>query len=181
MERIAKVSRILRIVFLVIMLALPVITLVHWLFFSELLDHNIISKVHDVNLNAITIQRPITAEVKVLGFLVSLIPVSIDMIILMYLYKLFGLYVRGDIFTAKNVFFIRRLGYTILIGQALSPFIQCLMTLAMTFSNQPGQHMISLGLSDSNISQILIAFMIIIVAWIMDEGRKLQEEQTLVI
>jgi hypothetical protein len=55
------------------------------------------------------------------------------------------------------------------------------MTLALTFNNPPGQRMISIGFSSTDFSEIVTALMIIVVAWIMDEGRKLKEEQALVI
>jgi len=77
---------------------------------------------------------------------------------------LFHLYEKGIFFAAKNVNFIRFFGYYMIINWVLDYQIQ-------------GQ------LRDLELSSTPLfgAFLIIFIAWIMDEGRKIQEEQALTV
>jgi len=77
---------------------------------------------------------------------------------------LFRLYEKGILFSPRNVLYLRFLGYCVLIVWAVDYQIQ----------NQ---------LRDMNLSMnpILVSFMIIFLAWIIDEGRKIREEQELTV
>ena len=97
--------------------------------------------------------------------------------LLEYLIKLFGLYSRGKIFTADNVRCIRRIGIVILIYNLLFPLYEMLMTFILTMNNPVGERLVRLGFGGTDIAQIVIAIMIILISWIMDEGRKMEEEQ----
>jgi hypothetical protein len=80
------------------------------------------------------------------------------------LYHLFRLYERGILFSAKNVRDIRFLGYYLIIDWVVIYQLESLShRMALSF-NQP-----------------FIGLMVIFVAWIMDEGRKIQEEQDLTV
>lgn len=80
------------------------------------------------------------------------------------LFALFQLYARGILFSAKNVLFIRFLGYWMIINW----FIDLEM--------QDRLHDASLSMTP-----VFVGFLIIFLAWIMDEGRKIQEEQELTV
>jgi len=80
------------------------------------------------------------------------------------LFSLFGLYRQGQIFTARNVRHIRSLGYFLIINWALDDQMQS-----------------SLHDMDLSMNPIFIGLLIIFVSWIMDEGRKIQEEQELTV
>jgi hypothetical protein len=79
-------------------------------------------------------------------------------------FSLFGLYRKGQLFTARAVLHIRSLGYFLIINWAFDDQMQS-------------------TLRDMNLSTvpILIGLLIIFVSWIMDEGRKIQEEQELTV
>jgi hypothetical protein len=78
--------------------------------------------------------------------------------------RLFWLYYRGILFTAKNVSCIRFLGYYFCINWFVDYQIQgALRDMALSMT------------------PIFVGFVIIFVAWIMDEGRKIQEEQELTV
>jgi len=80
------------------------------------------------------------------------------------LYHLFRLYEHGILFSAKNVRDIRFLGWYLMIDWVALYQLESLShRMALSF-NQP-----------------FIGLLIIFVAWIMDEGRKIQEEQDLTV
>jgi hypothetical protein len=80
------------------------------------------------------------------------------------LLRLFWLYGKGVIFSKKNITCIRVQGYCLII----SNFIEMEM-----------QHFIRA--SSVSLTPIIYGALIIFIAWIMDEGRKIQEEQELTV
>ena len=80
------------------------------------------------------------------------------------LLRLFWLYSKGMLFTVKNVNCIRFLGYYFIIDWVFNYQMQGLLR-DMDLSTTP----------------IFVGFFIIFFAWVMDEGRKIQEEQELTI
>jgi Protein of unknown function (DUF2975) len=80
------------------------------------------------------------------------------------LYLLFRLYEQGILFSVPNIRYIRFLGYGLAINWAFDYAIQS-------------------ALKEMNLSMtpLFVGFLVIFVAWIMDEGRKIQEEQELTV
>ncbi len=78
--------------------------------------------------------------------------------------RLFRLYGRGILFSTKNVTCIRFLGWWLIIDWVIDYQMQGLLK-DMDLSSTP----------------VFVGFLIIFVAWIMDEGRKIQEEQELTV
>lgn len=80
------------------------------------------------------------------------------------LLRLFWLYGKGILFTVKNVNCIRLIGYYLIIDWFINYQIQS-------------------WLSDLDLSTtpVVVGFLIIFIAWVMDEGRKIQEEQELTV
>jgi hypothetical protein len=81
-------------------------------------------------------------------------------------YRLFYDYSRGDLFTPKSVESVRRIGYCcLLLG------IESYLSRAVSSFG---------GLHDPFFA-LFSGFIIFFIAWIMDEGRKVQEEQELTV
>ncbi len=123
----------------------------------------------------------ITPLMRFLGFLVSLIPTTLQIVIYWQLKNLFSLYRHQQFFAAQNVLCIRWIALALLIKEALSPVYEMLMSLALTMNNPPGQRMISISFGSNNIEIIVTALVILVIAWIMDEARKLEEDKRLTI
>jgi len=89
-------------------------------------------------------------------------------------YRLLNLYEKGIIFSAENVSQIRRLGQLAVFYGVLtaclpvfeSPQIQFPPTLPLAILGSPG---------------VIAGCLTVIIAWVMDEGRKIQEEQELTV
>jgi hypothetical protein len=77
---------------------------------------------------------------------------------------LFRLYEKGILFSAKNTLYLRFLGYYMMIDWAVNYLMQG-AERDMQLSTTP----------------VMVGFLIIFIAWIMDEGRKIQEEQELTV
>ncbi|TVM18467.1 hypothetical protein DPQ33_06910 [Oceanidesulfovibrio indonesiensis] len=124
---------------------------------------------------------PVTATTRWLGFGVAAVPVALTCAMLWNLARLFGGYARGEVFTTVSVQRIRSVGLLLLVRELISPLIGAAMTVALTLSNPAGQRMVSVGLGSSNITMLITALMIIVVAYVMDQARELHEESMLTI
>jgi hypothetical protein len=100
-----------------------------------------------------------------------------------FAYKLFFFYARGDLFTPEIVRYLRRIGYvSILIGfwsafklYFLFGFLGDNPSAAGAIAAKFGVILVQLVFS------IVPGFVTIFIAWVMDEGRKIQEEQELTV
>ncbi len=99
------------------------------------------------------------------------------MVAFWFLYRLLGLYREGAVFTAANVAAIRRIGWA-LVGIDAAAMVQILVT---------GPVLTVFGITDGHVSVTLkVAFLtvglfIVLVAHVMDLGRELKEQDSLVI
>ncbi|EKD73060.1 MAG: hypothetical protein ACD_45C00473G0014 [uncultured bacterium] len=185
MSKIKKVSSLFRLLFQAIFILYPLLLIAFWIHAPDPIGFhplgilmNFISD--DITRNSwyqnIHSLAPIN---KFLGLLISLIPFIITEFILYFLIKLFGLYKQADIFSLKNVNYIKKIGYTLLIGQLLNPIYQAFMTVNLSWSIHP--RYLSISVSSTHIEVLLTALLIILISWIMAEGCKLREEQQLTI
>lgn len=118
---------------------------------------------------------------KIAGFFLSSIPLIIKLIVLYSLVKLFRLYERNEFFSAKNVLYIRNAGYALLLLEMIKPLTDFLLGFILTSGNPPGYRVAMMTFNDANIGVILTSLIIILSSWIMSEGRKLKDEQQLII
>jgi hypothetical protein len=101
-------------------------------------------------------------------------------------YKLFSFYARGDLFTPKVVRYMQWIGITSILVGIWSIYDELSMSVNagyLKYAPSSGweiiswfQHVFSLLAFN-----LLLGFVIIFVAWIMDEGRQIQEEQELTV
>ncbi|ACL06561.1 conserved hypothetical protein [Desulfatibacillum aliphaticivorans] len=181
MEKIVRVSRTLSGLFLVLLAAVPFLYGLFWLFFNHLMQFDGLGAFQGLACAGVPFQPPVPGWSRLLGFAASLPALCVDLYVLNRLRMLFGLYAQGIIFGAGNVRCIRVLGIALLVKQALNPVVQAMTSVALTLPNPPGQRVLQVGFSDANFTALIIGVMVIVVAWIMDEGRKIQEEQSLTI
>jgi hypothetical protein len=112
-----------------------------------------------------------------------MIPLGFELLTLYFLIKLFKLYEQGEIFSIRNVNFIRKTGYTMLIGQLINPVYQVLISVTLTWHNKLHgvPRYATIAFDGTSVGIILTSLMIILISWIMAEGCKLREEQQLTV
>jgi hypothetical protein len=96
--------------------------------------------------------------------------------------NLFMYYSRGDLFSAKVVSCIRQIGYVVILKGVVS----CISTFTFMFENPPSGF---LGVLAMAVPAMLLGMLLgtvpgvalICGAWVMDEGRKMREEQELTV
>ena len=181
MNKIKRVSQLFRFFIFLVFILVPLLEVLFWIQAPTPLSLGNIFSGTGIAVTfipkAIDILHPFTVANRVNGFLVSLIPVAMIMLICYYLMSLFKLYQEGTIFSLKNVKLIKKIGLTLSISQLVQPFYQFLLSMSMTWDNPIHQRYGFIQLNQTNIAILMVGLILILISWIMAEGHKLKEEQ----
>ena len=152
------------------MVAIPTFDFFYWAFFNHLPE----GLLADL---PVAPAQPLSSLSLSLAFLVSLLPVSVALYGVAALGALFKLYENGIIFAAENVKYFRRLGYALMAWVMANALFTPLISLVITFGNPPGERVVvaEFGVLDASI--LAIGSVVLLVSWVMNEGRKLEDEQ----
>ncbi len=180
--RIQKVSLIFRTLFQILLVAVPIVHILAWVHAPQAIDvSGKFGFIVSVVPKGVIVLHPLSISTKIYGFLVGAIPLIMIEFILYYLIRLFKLYAGGEIFSALNVNYIKKIGYFMLLVQIASIISNGILSFILTWGNPHGHRYIILTIQGLNITVILTAFLIILISWIMAEGCRLREEQQLTI
>jgi len=119
--------------------------------------------------------------VRGLCFLAAMVPGTALLVTLLRLRTLFTLYKEGRNFTLANVTCLRSLARALFVWAVASILYTPLHGLAVTAANPPGRHILALGLGSSELELFFVAALAVIIAHVMDEARRLDEEQALTV
>lgn len=186
MNKIQRVSRFFRVLFQICFVGYPVLVALGWALVSVdkpyLLDDRGLTYgvVPDAYMGGV-IQHALSASEKLQGFLVSMPSLSIGLLALYFLIKVFRCYERSEIFSLNIVHYLRNIGYLLLAGQFVGLVREGVLGWVLTRHNPPGHGMAVLSFSQTNLGIILVALLVILMSWIMAEGLKLKEEQQLTV
>lgn len=183
MKKIKRVSAVLKWIATAFIFLFPILNVAEWIMggLPDLLGLKI-SMIPKIPVpSALSTDFPASLEnssstAKFLCFLVSLIPVGFASLTFFWLRSLFHHFQKMEIFTADSVRCISNVGWTLLIAQICTPFTEALMTLVLTFSNPPGHRLIAISLGPIGLGFVAIAIVILLISWVMEEGRRLKEE-----
>ncbi len=182
MDKIRRVSRLFRYLFQSLML-LPLVLVCSWLWIAPDNAQNLLS-IDPLPLRMYSSLFPaegLDIWQRLLGMAAQVVPAAVDMFLYWQMAVLFGLYAKGEIFTARNVACYRKSAYALLISQAASPFYQAAVSVVLTLNNGEGNRLITIGVDTYDLAKITIAVVILVIAWVMDEARMLKDEEALVI
>lgn len=185
MNKIQKLSRFFKIVFAVIFWGWPIVLLLIWFqnqddFLANTMGLNIVNFL-SAYIAPEHFGHPLSLIEKIAGFMVSCIPAAISMLIAFSLMRLFDCYQRGIIFALESIQYIRRVGIIMFIWAALNPLYQALICLVVTLNNPHGQRLIAITLDSNYFRNLITAGIVFLIASIMQEAVKLQDEQKLII
>ncbi len=176
-QKIREMSRILKILFMIAACSLPVLNAGYWITSGYPFLPGWAVSGPFPHFEGIVPLSEMSGLIKFLGFLVTLIPTSFNVFAFVLLSKLFRTFENLEFFSKSSVQCLRKMGYCILLNQLIYPVFCALISFTLTMSNPPGSRMISISLGTPQFSLLIIGSIIILISWIMDEGRKMQEEQ----
>ncbi|MDF1794921.1 MAG: DUF2975 domain-containing protein [Coxiellaceae bacterium] len=183
MHKIQRISKIFKWILKITFLVLPLLMVIFWIDAPTPVSTMAASNGFALSYipDGLHIFGPLSITTKTLAFLLGLVPLAVHLFVLYFLIRLFTLFERGVIFSELCVKNIRYIGYTLFVGQLISPMYQALLSLTLTWNNPVGQRVASISFSGTNIGILLTAFLIILISWIMAEGYKIKQEQQLTI
>jgi hypothetical protein len=175
LDRICRLGRVLETVCLVAAVAVVPSIALYWAAFN-LLPGDMTQEV--ARLAAFP---ALPAWVRGLCFLAAMVPGVALTVTLLRLRALFALYKEGRIFTLANVVCFRSLARALMTWAAASILYTPLHGLAVSAANPPGRHMLTLGIGGTELALFFMAAMTVVIARVMDEARRLDEEQALTV
>jgi len=174
MLRIKRVSGKLRRASDALFWATPLLCAVYWCFFNEFPA-------------AMKSQLPVMERMelpamnRLLCFAATLPPVGVAMNGFWNLRGLFGLYAAGEVFTKRNVCRYRRLGRTLLYWAGAVFLHTPLLSLAMSAGMPQGQRHLVIAIGSIELVALFAGAVALVISWVMDEGRRIEEENALTI
>lgn len=174
-ERITVASRRLRRICTGLVFFVPMVCILYWVLFNHI--RHLPGMAHF----PVVVSGDLSALTRMLACFTDLIPISALIYGLLKLERLFRLYESGLIFTEKNVACFRSLGRTMIAWVICHVVRTSLISTVLTLHNPPGQRMITLGLDGSDLGGLFVGGIILTITWVMDEGRKIREDQELYI
>jgi hypothetical protein len=121
------------------------------------------------------------ALTRLAGFLVHMLPTAIAIYGLLQARRLFGLYRIGRIFTLDNTRCLTRIARALIAYTLVLPVCGSLLSVLLTWHNPPGERMLTVTFSSDYIGLLVIGASMLVITWIMDEGRKLAEDNAQIV
>lgn len=127
------------------------------------------------------IKGEITPFLRTVGFLATFTTLVLQTSIFWILMNIFKLYEAGNVFTSVNIKYYRLLSFSFLGIAVITPIEGALLSLILTSHNPIGEKLLSVSASTSELYDIVAALVIMVIAWVMYEGQKLDEDKQLTI
>lgn len=111
-----------------------------------------------------------------LGFVLFLVPLTVLFFILVETLSLFRHYARGEVFSTPAIRPLHRIAVRLVVLSFLSPITRTFLVLDLTFGNQPGHRLLSIGFSSDDYLLAAFGGLLLAIAWVMVEASKISEE-----
>lgn len=131
--------------------------------------------------NTLHIFTPLSSATKWEGFILSFIPGGVGMLIAYFLTRLFSCYERGAVFTQESIRFIKKIGIIMIVWAVLNPFYQVAISIILTMHNPHGYREIAITMNVDYVRNLIMAGLVFLIAYIMQEALKLHEDQSLTV
>ncbi|MDX2144704.1 MAG: DUF2975 domain-containing protein [Rhodospirillaceae bacterium] len=178
LQRLSAISRVLGWICVALMVFLPASAVLLWLNFEALgqgmPDRLGIPREYDVPLALMPVQIA-------LGLAVMMVPIGIMMFGLWNLRQLFVGFGAGRVFTIENTRFLRMFAWSTLAVIVVQFFANGLLAVVLTLGNPPGQRVLAFSLSTEHIIALFVGFVFVVIARVLEEGRKLADDNATIL
>lgn len=100
---------------------------------------------------------------------------------LVRLAALFRRVAAGEVFSEPGALALRDFAVAVLVHAALAPAAHTAIVLVLTAVNPAGQRHLSIALGSDDLAGVLIGLVFLAVAWILHEGRRIADDNALMI
>ncbi len=180
-SRIQRVSRIMQGICTFLIWVLPVYVIGVWFIFDEALLQHITKLGHvEPHLTIFSITT-FSITTRILGCLVSMVPMAISIFGLFHLGHLFRLFGQGEIFGSENVHELLIVTRSLFAYGIATPIIGAVLSVIVTMNNPPGEKQLAFGIGTDDLTIFFIATVSLIIGWVMAEGHKISEENAQIV
>ncbi len=173
--KIRNTSRKLRNLFHVGLYLFPAIAILYWLFYNHL------SPMMQDGVFECGAPAFLAVNSRVIAFAGGIPAILVMLVALNSLKVLFSLYERGIYFQAENVKQFKLLGKLALWGVLTNVVNETFLILAKTINNPPGEKILAISISCDHVKLMVVACIIMLISMVMDEGRKIKDENQLTV
>lgn len=180
MDNISKIKRVSRIFYHLITLliiAVAVFDIVYWMFLNSLPEWLITVNSKPAPL----VINHLSPYMLFIGFLVSLLPVSMLLYGLYNIRKLFLYYSMSIIFSEAHTGIFRKVAKAFMTLVFFSMIYESAKSVIFSFGNPPGSRVLEIGFSSNDLFMLLMSGIIWVISWVVDEGRVISEENKLTV
>lgn len=177
MSKIKKVSKLFNLLLTGLLIILPIYYILYWLFINSLSESLI-----NVNIEPIPeCSNTLSVNLQIIGFISSLLPLSALIYGIIHIKKLFSFYEEGIIFSLEQVMLFKKISKALALWIVFSIIYESIKSIIFSWDNPVGEHVLEIGFNGNQIGILAISIVILVIAWIMDEGRILNEENKLTV
>lgn len=177
MSKIKKVSKLFSLLLTALLVILPIYYILYWLFINSLSESLI-----NVNIEPVPeCLNTLSANLQIIGFISSLLPLSALIYGIIHIKKLFSFYKEGIIFSLEQVILFKKISKALALWIVFSIIYESIKSIIFSWDNPVGEHVLEIGFNGNQIGILVISIVILVIAWIMDEGRILNEENKLTV
>ena len=177
LSRIIKLSKVFHLLLSFLIIVIPIYYILYW----GLINH-IPQSLITVNSQPIPLTpNEIPLKLRAVGFLASLLPLSALIYGLLNVKKLFSFYKEGIVFSIEHTNLFKKIAKALLVWVVLSILYESAKSVIFSAGNPPGGGILEVRLSSPEITMLMVAGIVFVISWVMEEGRKVTEESELTI
>ena len=123
----------------------------------------------------------LSMTLQLIGFMTSVLPASALLYGLIKIRKLFSFYKEGIIFSFEHVGTFKSISKALLLWVLLSIMYESAKSVLFTIGAPLGSRVLSVTFTSAEMATLMVGGMLLVIAWVMEEGRILAEEKELTI
>ena len=168
-QKIQRMSTLITTLCSLSLISLPLLQI--WIWVDLLGPHGTFKYINNA-LHPETIALPY----RILGFLISMVPVALLMWGILHLRALFKLFRKAVFFSEANVRLLHKFAMMLFFNTLASPIARSLVSVAVTINNPPGQRAVVFNIEGGDLNSLFVAVVFLAVAWVMREAHALAQE-----
>jgi len=176
-EKIKKVSKLFNILLTGLIISIPIYFISYWLFINSFSQSLIADSVFSFE----GVGGSLSVELQVIGFLSSLFPLGAIVYGLINTKRIFALYIAGVIFSDDHVLLFKKIAKAFAFWVLFSVIHESVKSVVFSWNNAVGSRHLDITFGSIEFGVIIMSVLFLVIAWIMDEGRTITEENKLTV
>jgi hypothetical protein len=177
LTRIKSFSRKFHHLLTLLLTAIPAYYIAYWVFINQLPETLITVNTPSTPLVA----NHLPPDLQVIGFMACLLPLSALTYGLVNVRRLFAFYARGAIFSYEHVAIFKKTAKALIFWVILSMTYESVKSILFSYGNPPGSRVVQVGFGATEIATLMVGGILFVIAWVMDVGRSIHEENELTV